>query len=110
MLKCQGWRIFPDIRTRIVGLKAERASDSIRTGTGGTMEYALTTAHDISGSIAHSLGGSITQALNGVTGQMQPLAPQVRSIFDWMLNNPVGTAIGVGVLALLVGLMLAQRR
>ena len=73
------------------------------------MEYALTTAHEISGSIAHTLGGSITQAMNGVTGQMQPLAPQVRTIFDWMLNNPVGTAIGVGVLALLVGLLLAQR-
>jgi len=73
------------------------------------MEYALTTAHGISGSIAHTLGGSITQAMNGVTGQMQPLAPQVRTIFDWMLNNPVGTAIGVGVLALLVGLLLAQR-
>jgi len=47
--------------------------------------------------------------MNGVTGQMQPLAPQLRTIFDWMLNNPVGTAIGVGVLALLVGLLLAQR-
>ena len=73
------------------------------------MEYALTTAHEISGSIAHTLGGSITQAMNGVTGQMQPLAPQLRNIFDWMLNNPLGTAIGVGVLALLVGLLFAQR-
>ena len=73
------------------------------------MEYALMTAHEISGSIAHTLGGTITQAMNGVTGQMQPLAPQVRTIFDWMLNNPVGTAIAVGVLALLVGLLLAQR-
>jgi len=73
------------------------------------MEYVLTTAQDISGSIAHSVGGSITQIMNGFTGQMQPLAPQIRNIFDWMLNNPLGTAIGVGVLALLVGLMFAQR-
>jgi hypothetical protein len=73
------------------------------------MEYVLTTAQDISGSIGHSVGGSITQIMNGLTGQMQPLAPQIRNVFDWMLNNPLGTAIGVGVLALLVGLLLAQR-
>ena len=73
------------------------------------MEYALTTAQDISGSIAHSVGGSITQIMSGLTGQMQPLAPQIRNVFDWMLNNPLGTAIGVGVLALLVGLLIAQR-
>ena len=73
------------------------------------MEYVLTTTQDISGSIAHSVGGSITQIMNGLTGQMQPLAPEVRNVFDWMLNNPLGTAIGVGVLALLVGLLLAQR-
>ena len=78
-------------------------------GKGEAMEYVLMTAHEISGSIAHSLGGSITHIMNGVTGQMQPLAPDVRTLFDSMLNNPIGTALGVGLLVLLVGLLFARR-
>lgn len=73
------------------------------------MEYALMTAHEISGSIAHTLGGSITQVMNGITGQAQPLAPAVRDLFQSMLNSPMGAALGVGLLVLLVGLLLAQR-
>ena len=73
------------------------------------MEYVLTTAHEISGSVAHTMGDSITQALNGVTGQIRPLAPEVRGLFDAMLGSPIGTAIGVGLLALLVGLLFARR-
>ena len=73
------------------------------------VEYVLTTSQRVSGSVAQGLRDTFGQALSSVTGPLQQLAPDARRFVDPILGNPIGAAIGIGVLVLVVGLLLVRR-
>ena len=73
------------------------------------VEYVLTTTHavSVSGLVAQALRNILSQALNGVTSHLQQVGPSARVSSDSISGIPV-SAIGIGLLVLLVGLVLTR--